>query len=93
MTNNKFEELMHFCCVDMGFCGCIKNNEPLHVTNFIPSTGPIHVDQFVEWIFLADDMNPNIENERWGKHKQEIREHFIKIMGSETVDARLLQYN
>ncbi len=55
---------MHFVCVDWGYCGSVKaNGTPLHVTMFIPDEGPVTADQFVEWVFLADNMNPNVQPE------------------------------
>ena len=89
--NKAFLKLLDFVC-ERGFCGCIKNDKPLHVDDIIPDTGPVHVDQFVEWVFLADNMNPNSEPERWKKTKEVIREAFIEHMGGELVDAKKLQF-
>jgi len=50
--------LMHEACVVWGFCGCVKNGKPLHVDDFLPARGPVTADQFVEWLFLADNLNP-----------------------------------
>jgi hypothetical protein len=43
-----YDALIRFVCVDWGFCGCIKDDEPLHVDDLIPKTGKITADQFVE---------------------------------------------
>jgi hypothetical protein len=86
-----YDALLHEVCVEFGFCGCIKDGRPLHVNWFIPSRGPVHADQFVEWVFLADNMNPNSRLERWQPLKDAIRAAFIKYMGGEVVDATRLR--
>ena len=88
-----YDNLMNVVCVEWGFCGCIKHEEPLHVDMFIPSEGPVTVDQFVEWVFLADNVNPNSEPERWQRQKAAIRAAFVDCMGAEVVDASQLQWS
>lgn len=90
VKQSNFEALMHEACAVWGFCGCIKNDKPLHVTDFIPSEGPVSADQFVEWLFLADDLNPNSAPAQWQHHREALRAAFITHMGAQTVDARLL---
>ena len=90
-ADSGYDALMRDVCVVWGFCGCIKGDTPLHVDLFIPSGGPVTVDQFVEWVFLADNINPNSEPERWQRHKDAIRAAFLQHMGAETVDARELR--
>jgi hypothetical protein len=82
-----YDALLRDVCVEFGFCGCIKDGRPLHVNWFIPSRGPVRADQFVEWVFLADNMNPNSKPERWQPLKDAIRAAFIKYMGADVVDA------
>lgn len=89
---NNFKNLLDYICIQHGFCGSIKNDRPLHVTDIIPSSGKICVDDFVDWVFLADDMNPSSEPEKWENHKNDIRAAFIKIMGSSIIDADKLRY-
>ena len=92
MTNQTgYDALMHEVCVNWGFCGCIKEGTPLHVGLFVPSAGPVTADQFVEWVFLADNLNPNLEPERWHRHKAAIRAAFVEHMGAEVVDASQLR--
>jgi len=88
-----YDALMEVVCVKCGFCGCIKDDMPLHVDFFIPPSGPVTVDQFVEWVFLADNQNPNSELERWQAHKDIFRAAFIEHMGGEVVDAERLQWS
>lgn len=92
MPKDGFDQLMHEVCVEWGFCGCIKNEQPLHVDQLIPSEGLVTADQFVEWVFLADDMNPNSEPERWSRHKAAIRAAFVEHMGSDVVNASRLRW-
>lgn len=93
MSKVGYDALMHEVCVGLGFCGCIKHDQPLHVDLFIPSHGVVTADQFVEWVFLADDMNPNTEREQWQLHKEAIRTAFVRHMGSEVVDVMQLQWS
>lgn len=83
---------MHIVCVDWGFCGCLKGDKPLDVSDFIPSEGEVTADQFVEWVFLADDMNPNSKPVKWQRHKDAIRLAFVETMGGDIVDVNKLQY-
>jgi hypothetical protein len=91
MTKTGYDALMHEACVVWGFCGCIKRDQPLHVDFLIPPEGPVTADQFVEWLILADNLNPN--DERWQRHKEALRAAFVRHMGAETVDAGLLRWS
>ena len=93
MTKTGYDALMDEVCVGLGFCGCIKRGRPLHVGRFIPSSGPVRADQFAEWVFLADDMNPNSKPERWEKVKAKIEAAFVRHMGADVVDAGLLRWS
>lgn len=93
MPRSGFDALMHFVCVGWGYCGCVKDGRPLHVDMLIPPDGPVTADQFVEWVFLADNMNPNSEPERWQPHKDAIRAAFVEHMGGEIVDATRLRWS
>ncbi len=91
MTEVGFDALMTEACAGWGLCGCIKEGEPLHVTTLIPSHGPVTADQFVEWLLLADNLNPNLE--RWNRHKEALRAAFVTHMGAEIIDAGLLRWS
>ncbi|WP_035034748.1 hypothetical protein [Caulobacter sp. AP07] len=95
MTEAKtgYDALMHVVCAEQGFCGCTKHGLPLHVDLFIPPRGPVTADQFVEWVFLADDQNPNSDLARWQGCKDAIRAAFVEHMGGEVVDAERLQWS
>lgn len=88
-----FDELMDRVCVGLGFCGCIKDDEPLHVTRFIPDKGPVTADQFTEWVFLADNVNPNVTSPTWLKIKSAVRAAFVDCMGGEVVEAQRLRWS
>lgn len=91
MSETGFDALMHDACVVWGFCGCMKDGEPLHVTQFIPPRGPVHANQFVEWLLLADNVDPNLP--RYERHKAALLASFVTNMGSEVVDATLLRWS
>lgn len=88
-----YDALMHFVCVGWGFCGCLKDGKPLHVDDFIPETGAVSADQFVEWVFLADDIDPHADPDHWQRHKDAIRAAFIEYMGGEVVEAEKLEWS
>lgn len=89
-----FDALMDFVCVGWGYCGSIHpNGTPLHVTLFVPDYGPITADQFVEWVFLAERVNPNVDLDRKQRHEDAIRAAFVRHMGGEVVDASRLRWS
>jgi hypothetical protein len=90
-TEHGFDALMHVACVDWGFCGCIKHDRPLHVTDLIPPAGLVTADQFIDWLILADDANPN--DPRWNRHKTALRLAFVECMGADTVNAASLRWS
>ena len=83
--------LMHSVCAEWGYCGSFKDGRPLHVDFLIPPEGPVTADQFVEWVFLAENMNPNVGGSS-EQYKAAIRAAFVKHMGGEVVDARQLRW-
>jgi hypothetical protein len=88
---SNFDQLIEEICAKWGYCGCIKLASSVHVTLFIPSYGPVTVDQFVEWVLLADDVNPNVGSVHSVRIREGIRSAFLRHMGSETVDATQLK--
>jgi hypothetical protein len=83
-----YDALLIEVCAGLGFCGSVVNGEPLHVDRFIPDHGPVSADEFVEWVFRAEGMEPNGPDAR--KHRQSLRQAFVKYMG-EVADARSLK--
>jgi hypothetical protein len=86
-----YDDLMHEVCVGLGFCGWTVDGEPLHVDMFIPESGPVSADEFVEWVFRAEGWDP--QGEQALKHRASLRDAFLKHMGSDTVDAHLLRWS
>lgn len=87
-----FDALMTFTCVNYGYCGCVKKEQAFNVTLLIPECGVVTAHQFADWVFLADNQNPNTDSRVWLKHKKALRDAFVEHMGSEVVDASRLQY-
>jgi hypothetical protein len=79
---------MHEVCVGLGFCGSVINDEPRHVDDFIPASGPVTADQFVDWLFQAEGKNPTM----FEQHRRAIKAAFVRHMGSSTVDAKHLHW-
>lgn len=59
------DALINEVCVKFGLRGSVRGDQVTHVDFIIPSDGPVTADQFVEWVFLADGMNPNVDPEKW----------------------------
>lgn len=83
---SRYSALLQEVCVRLGYCGCVKNGEVLHVDSFIPASGLVTADQFAEWVVLADNLSPSTD-----PNLREIRRAFVRHMGAEVVDARLLR--
>ncbi|MEM7571085.1 MAG: hypothetical protein AAF337_14940 [Pseudomonadota bacterium] len=84
-----FDGMMREICVEMGFCGSVVDEQPRHVTDFIPKTGQVSADQFVLWVLKAEGMsNLGVYNE----HYESLKAVFLKHMKGDTVDAQTLAF-
>jgi len=91
-TDLDFGTLMNEICVRLGFCGSLVDDQPRHVSDYIPEHGPVTVDQFVHWVLIAegwDDTEFPERNKRW---RRELQAAFVKHMGADVVDASRLRY-
>jgi hypothetical protein len=88
-----YDALMHEVSVQLGFCGSIRGGQVTHVDFIIPPNGPVTADQFVEWVFLADGLNPNVDAAKWQPIKDKLRAAFVKHMGGQAVNAEQLQWS
>jgi hypothetical protein len=91
--NPDYNTLMHDVCVERGWCGGIVNGDPCHVDDLIPESGPASAEQFVEWLFQAEGLDPSSEPAKWKKHKEGLCEAFVRHMGADVVDASALKWN
>jgi hypothetical protein len=78
---------------ESGWCGSVVDDEVRHVDFFIPERGRVTATQFVDWLFLADGMDPGADLHKWQKHKDRLRQAFASHMGSEVVDASQLKWH
>jgi hypothetical protein len=89
-----YDALMDKVCVEWGFCGGIDDQgNPSHVDFYIPDSGPVTAEQFTDWVFLADGMDPEEDLSKWQPHKDRIISAFVSLMGSEIVDASELKWS
>jgi hypothetical protein len=87
---DSFDALMQEVCVERGWCGSVVDNRPMHVTDFLPANGSVTADQFVGWLFAADGVDPNEDLPKWQAHIDGLRDAFIRHMGGNSVDVKLL---
>ena len=89
---NAFDGMMHEFCVKLGWCGCVKDGKPLHVSDFIPETGPVSADEFARFLIMADGFDPDrlSDSELRGLMTQ-LKAVFVKHMEADVVDASNLR--
>lgn len=92
MSETGFERLMNVVCVRLGYCGCVKDGEALHVTDFMPKHGSVTADQFADWVLLADGFNLDELSQAEREHREEIKAAFIEHMGREKLSAKHLRW-
>lgn len=85
-----YNSLMREVCVGLGFCGSVIDGEPCHVDMFIPESGPITADQFIDWVFKAEGMT-NVGDMR--RFNAALRTAFVQHMGGAVVDASMLKWD
>lgn len=88
---NEFDGMMHELCVDMGWCGTVKDGKPLHITNFIPETGRVSADEFARWLIMADGLDPDERSAEIKRWITELKAVFVRHMGADVVDASKLR--
>lgn len=84
---------MHEVCVERGWCGGLVHGQPSHVDDLLPEAGPATAEQFVEGLFQAEGVDPSSDPAKWGKHKDWLREAFVRHMGGNMVDASALKWD
>jgi hypothetical protein len=88
-----FEALMQIVgeswCLGQSYSG---DGKPVQVTDFIPATGTVTADQFVEWVFLASPPDAFDGSPKWERARVAIRAAFVRHMGGEAVDAGALRW-
>jgi hypothetical protein len=87
---NAFDGLYEFC-VRFGFCGCVKDGKPMHVTDLIPETGPVSAEEFVGWLIMADGLDPGQLPPQIGRWTHQLKWVFVEHMGTDVVDPRRLR--
>jgi hypothetical protein len=90
--NPAYNALHHDVCVRHGWCGGVVDGRPSHVDDFIPEVGPVTAEQFVDWLFQAEGLDPSSDSEKWRKHKDALRDAFIQHLGADMVDASMLKW-
>jgi hypothetical protein len=89
----KFDGMMYEFCVRLGWCGAtVKDGKLVLITDFIPDTGSVTADQFVEWLMIADGVDLSTSASSWLRRwRRDLKAVFVKHMGAEAVDAAQLR--
>lgn len=93
MAGLGYHTLVDEMAVRWGFCGCIRDDQIVHVSLFVPPEGPVFADQFAEWVLLANNLNPNSGSAQRQRQKDVLRAAFVRHMGADPVDARRLRWD
>ena len=89
-----YNRLQEAVCNGMGFCGSVVDGKPSHVDDYIPESGEVTADQFIDWLFKAEGMGyPPDFGPRFSSSYKDLKHLFIKHMGSERVDASRLKWD
>lgn len=86
-----YEAMIREVCVEQGWCGGMVDGKPTHVDDFIPETGQVSAEQFSDWLLRAEGIDPLVEPDQWQKHKDGLKDVFVRHMGAEVVDASMLR--
>jgi hypothetical protein len=81
-----FDRLLRAVCVQYGFCGSLQDKGSLHVIDFIPERGKVSVEQFIDWLYLAEGEKRS-RNPSDVLLQEKLRSCFIGYMGSDIVSA------
>ncbi|MFK8251224.1 hypothetical protein [Ancylobacter terrae] len=87
-----FDRLLLAACATYGYCGSLQDEGFVHVTDFIPERGRVTAEQFIDWLYMADE-EPCLGNTSAMMRREGLRSCFIAYMGSEIVDAHRLRYS
>ena len=91
---NALDGMMHELGVGLGWCGLtVKDGKPLHVTGFIPETGPVSAEEFVRWLIMAEGLDPDQRSPEIRRAMPQLKAVFVKHMGADVVDASKLRSN
>ncbi|WP_112310858.1 hypothetical protein [Pseudogemmobacter bohemicus] len=93
MKKTGFDRLACEVCAKYGFCGSGHTGTFVHVTDFLPESGPVTAEQFTDWLLIADGYDPESQAEVFEKFRAIFRPIFIKHMGADCVEAGLLYYS
>ena len=85
-----FDGLMRAVCNGYGYCGSLRDDRFVHVTDFFPERGRVTAEQFVDWLFMAEGEQRPMTSPSAMLMREELRNCFIGYMGSDYVNARKL---
>ncbi|MNK13978.1 hypothetical protein D3C87_320720 [compost metagenome] len=80
-----YDNLLEEVCVRFGFCGSVLDDQPLHVDQFLPQSGKLTDEDFVDALFKAEGWEPDGAEAR--KFRSSVREAFVRHMGGTEIDA------
>lgn len=79
-----FDDLLHYICVDLGFCGSEVEGVPTHVGSLVPRSGMVTANDFADLVFKAEGVVLE-------KLREPLRDAFRRFLGSDAVEAASLR--
>jgi hypothetical protein len=83
-----FDKLLEDVCLRLGFCGSVVDDQPRHVDQFIPQTGPLTDEAFADALFKAEGWDPGGSEAR--RFRPRVRDAFVQHMGGSAIDSSLV---
>ena len=72
----------------------MRDGVPSHVDDFIPESGEVTADQFIDWLFKAEGMGyPDDFDPRYSTYYNDLKRMFVECLGSDRVDASKLKWD
>jgi hypothetical protein len=90
MKWSAYDKLLHQICVGLGWCGSVVDGKRRYVHHYFPQSGPVTADEFVAWVFAADNYDPDQNPDQAERWRQGIRAAFVHHMGGDVVDVTVL---
>jgi len=80
-----YDKLLDELCVRFGFCGSVVDDQPRQVDQFLPHSGRLTDEEFIDALFKAEGWDPDGPEAQ--KFRPSVRAAFVRHMGGANIDA------